>query len=184
MSKTVKTKLNRKISGAVVAIILLSLCLAASAFALTYETVSVESNIFRTGKVKININDGAPIIDSGEYLFEPGVTVVKDFFIENQSTWDVYFRLYFDNVSGDLADILEITLKDGDKVIVNGTARGLENFTGAVAEEPLSVMEKRYITAVFHYPETAGNAGMNATLAFDLCVQAVQTKNNPDKEFS
>ena len=28
------------------------------------------------------------------------MTVVKDFFIENDSTWDVFYRLYLDNVTG------------------------------------------------------------------------------------
>ena len=106
MSKAVKTY-KRKINGAVVAIIVLSVCLAVSAFALAYETLVVDSNVFRMGTVKININDGVPVISEGEYLFEPGMTVIKDFFVENQSTWDVYYRLYFTNVQGDLADILE-----------------------------------------------------------------------------
>ena len=184
MSKAVKSKFKRKINGAVVAIIVLSVCLAVSAFALAYETLVVDSNVFRTGTVKININDGVPVIREGEYLFEPGMTVIKEFFVENQSTWDVYYRLYLANVSGDIADILELTLKEGDTVIFTGTARELENSVSASGASPLAVMEKRTLTITFYYPPQSGNEGMECSLSFDLCVEAVQTKNNPDKAFS
>ena len=48
-----------------------------------------------TGKertVKINLNNGQPIISEHEFLFEPGMTVKKDFFVENMSTDSVYYR--------------------------------------------------------------------------------------------
>ena len=93
-------------------------------------------------------------------------------------------NIYIANVSGDLADILELTLKEGDSVIFTGTARELENSVSAVGVSPLVVMEKRTLTLTFYYPPQSGNEGMECSLSFDLCVEAVQTKNNPDKAFS
>lgn len=61
------------------------------------------------------------MIRPDEFLFEPGMTVKKDFFIENDSTGTVYYRLYFAGVSGDLADVLEVTVKDGNKTLYSGT---------------------------------------------------------------
>ena len=73
----------------------------------------MNNNLFHTGEVKINLNDGKPVIREHEFLFEPGMTVRKNFFIENDSTWDVYYRLDLDNISGGLAEVLTVTGKDG-----------------------------------------------------------------------
>ena len=81
-----ETKTAKKLTGGIIAIIVLAVCLCITTFALVYETVSVENNLFHTGEVKINLNDGKPVIREHEFLFEPGMTVVKDFFIENDST--------------------------------------------------------------------------------------------------
>ena len=108
-----ETKTAKRLTGGIIAIIVLAVCLCITTFALVYASVSVENNLFHTGGVKINLNDGKPVIREHEFLFEPGMTVVKDFFIENDSTWEVYYRLYLDNVSGGLSRVLTVTIKDG-----------------------------------------------------------------------
>jgi len=178
-----ETKTAKKLTGGIVAIIVLAVCLVITTFALVYASVSVENNLFRTGEVKINLNDGEPVIREHEFLFEPGMTVKKDFFIENESTWDVYYRLYFDNVSGGLADVLEITVKDGDKVLYSGTANELTKKNVVAADDTLKIGQKRNLTVYFHFPEEKGNETQNLDLTFTMCAEATQTKNNPNKLF-
>jgi len=178
-----ETKTAKKLTGGIVAIIVLAVCLVITTFALVYASVSVENNLFRTGEVKINLNDGEPVIREHEFLFEPGMTVKKDFFIENGSTWDVYYRLYFDNVSGGLADVLEITVKDGDKVLYSGTANELTKKNVVAADDTLKIGQKRNLTVYFHFPEEKGNETQNLDLTFTMCAEATQTKNNPNKLF-
>ena len=101
-----ETKTAKRLTGGIIAIIVLAVCLCITTFALVYASVSVENNLFHTGEVKINLNDGKPVIQEHEFIFEPGMTVKKDFFIKNDSTWDVYYRIYLDSVSGGLADVL------------------------------------------------------------------------------
>jgi len=132
-----EVKTAKKLTGGIVAIVILALCLCITTFALVYASVSVNNNIFHTGEVKINLNDGKPVIQEHEFLFEPGMTVVKDFFVENESTWDVYYRLYLDNVSGGLADVLTITVKDGDKTLYSGTANELTRQNVLAADDTL-----------------------------------------------
>ena len=91
-----ETKTAKKLTGGIITIIILVICLCITTFALVYTSVSVENNRFHTGEVKINLNDGKPVIREHEFRFEPGMTVVKSFFVENDSTWDVYYRLYLD----------------------------------------------------------------------------------------
>ena len=176
-----ESKTAKKLTGGIIAIIILAVCLCITTFALVYETVSVENNLFHTGEVKINLNDGKPVIREHEFLFEPGMTVKKDFFLENDSTWDVYYRIYLDNVSGGLADVLTVTIQDGERVLYSGTASELTQQN--VAADTLKIGQRRNLTVVFHYPETAGNDTQNLDLTFTLCAEATQTKNNPNKLF-
>ena len=178
-----ETKTAKKLTGGIIAIIVLALCLVVTTFALVYASVSVENNLFHTGEVKINLNDGEPVIREHEFLFEPGMTVTKDFFIENQSTWDVYYKIYFDEVTGGLAKVLQITIMDGEKILYEGTADDLSKVNVKAADDTLRINEKRILTISFHYPEEAGNSTQNMSLTFKLCAEAVQTKNNPDKLF-
>ena len=177
------SKTSKRLTGGIVAVIVLAVCLCITTFALVYATVSVENNLFRTGKVKINLNDGKPVIREHEFLFEPGMTVQKDFFIENDSTGDVYYRIYLDNVSGGLGSVLTVTIKDGDRVLYNGTANELTVQSVTAADDILKIGQRRELTAVFHYPEDKGNDTENLDLTFTMCAEATQTKNNPNKLF-
>ena len=177
------TKTSKKLTGGIIAIIALAVCLAITTFALVYASVSVENNLFHTGNVKINLNDGQPVIQKHEFIFEPGMTVIKDFFIENESTWDVYYRIYLDDVSGGLADVLTVTIKDGDKTLYSGTANELTKQYITAADDTLKIGQRRDLTVYFHFPEDKGNEAQNLDLTFTLCAEAIQTKNNPNKLF-
>ncbi len=177
------SKTARRLTLSVVLILLLSFCLAVTSFALVYSTVAVEGNLFVMGTVQINLNDGKPVISENEFLFEPGMTVKKDFFVKNESSCQVYYRLYFQNVSGGLADVLEVIVCDGDRVLFAGTPRQLNEATVEAAEDVLEIGERRDLQIYFHFPEEAGNEAQNLFLSFDFAAEAVQTKNNPDKSF-
>ena len=174
---------ERRIAGGIIAIVILSVCLVITTFAAAYASVSVEYNIFRTGRININLNGGEPVIKEGEFLFEPGMTVEKQFFIENLSTWEVYYKIYFDNVQGELGDLLLVEVLDGETVLCSGTMTQLSKDKVPPAGESLAVMEKKELTIRFHFPEEAGNSAKGTSLVFDLYADAVQTKNNPDRQF-
>ena len=182
-----RSNAQKKMIGGIVMIVVLVICLAVTTFALAYASLDVDNNYFRTGRVRINLNDGLPVIREDEFLFEPGMTVVKEFFIENNSTWDVYYRLYMDGVDGDLADVLEITILDGDKVVCTGTANELTRDRVAAAQDSLAIGERRTLSIRFYFPWESGNEYQNHgslyDLCFDLCADAVQTKNNPNRLF-
>ena len=71
----------KKLTGSIVAVIVLAVCLCITTFALVWATLSVENSLFHTGMVEINLNDGKPVIEEHGFLFEPGITVKKDFFV-------------------------------------------------------------------------------------------------------
>ena len=178
-----QNKTAKKLTGAILLAVFLAICLCITTYALVMAHVSVKENRFQTGSVDINLNDGKPVIEEHEFLFEPGMTVKKDFFIQNESTCEVYYKLYFDKVTGGLANVLEITIQKGDKILYRGTAASLNLTKVAAADDVLGVGERRELTILFHYPEGADNSGQGHELTFDLCAKAVQTRNNEDKEF-
>lgn len=178
-----KNTTARKLTGGILAIIILSICLCITTFALVYASVSVENNLFRTGSVELNLNDGQPVIQEHEFLFEPGMTVEKKFFVENNSTWSVYYRLYLDEVSGGLADVLELTVLDGEKVLYSGTANELRKENVVAADDMLEIGQRKELMLRFHFPETSGNEAQDMNLSFTFCADATQTKNNPNKLF-
>ncbi len=183
MQANSKNKTAKRLTASVAIILVLSCCLAITTFALVYSMVSVEDNLFVMGTVQINLNNGKPVIEEHEFLFEPGMTVKKDFFVKNESSCDIYYKLYFQNVSGGLADVLEVKICDGDKVLFEGTPSELNRAVVGAADDVLRLNEKRDLQIYFHFPEEAGNEAQNLYLSFDFSADAVQVKNNTNKEF-
>lgn len=175
------TEEKLKIGIIILVILLVILCILT--FSLVYSIVSVEGNIFRTGSISINLNDGKPVIEDEECRFGPGMAVEKDFFLENNSTYSVYYRLYFENVGGDLSDVLQITIYNGDEILYQGTAAQLSRDNVIAANDELKINEKRVLRITFEFPDNAGNLASDPVLKFDLSAEAVQTKNNPNRLF-
>lgn len=171
-----------RMAGGIAVIVILMLCLGILTFALGYHIVTVEKNLFETGRVSINVNGGEPVIAEEEFLFEPGMTVVKNFYLENTGTCDVYYRLYFTNIEGELSNVLEVTVQDGDKILYSGIPSKLKRSVDA-ADDLLKEGEKRELTVSFHMPEKLGSEIEGSETAFDLEVEAVQAVNNPDGLF-
>ena len=169
--------------GGIAAIIVLILCLFVTTAAIRYSVAAVRDNTFKTGSIKIDLNGGSPVISEHEFLFEPGMTVQKDFYIKNESTCDVYYRLYFEHVSGGLADVLRITVMDGEKQIYNGTAKSLNREAIPAADDYLKIGERRNLTVLFYYPKEAGNDTGDSSLSFVLSAEAVQMLINPGMIF-
>ena len=175
---------NRKsvIKNIIVTVILIA-CFSIATFALASLNVVVKENTFSTGEVKININDGKSVINNDELHLEPGMTIKEDFFIENKGSVDAYYKLYLDNISGDLADVIEITIKDGNKILYSDTANNLTRQSVKAVNEILGSDQKKNLTIYLYYPENSGNEMQNNELVFTLCAEATQTKNNENKEF-
>ena len=175
-------KLLRKLIAAIVMALALALGLCVTTFALMNPAVSVQDNQFQMGTVKLNLNDDKPIIQA--HLFEPGVTQQKTFFVKNEGTAQVYCKLYLENVQGDLADILQMTLSEGGQVLYQGKPADFTQDNAVFTSQPLDAGSRRELTVTFSYPKGAGNEGKGASLSFDVTVRGVQTKNNPDRLFS
>jgi hypothetical protein len=181
MSK-IKTS-QKQITRSIAIIIALVICLCAITFALMVSEVSVDEHSYKTGAVSINLNDGNPIIEEEEFEWKAGNTIAKEFFIENNSTCDVYYKLYFDEVESDLAQYIQIKIVDGETTLYSGTAYDLDRISVDAVDKALEIGERKTLTAYFTCPEDASREIENWNMSFRICADAVQAKNNPDKLF-
>ncbi len=175
----------KKLSISIAAFMTLCLCLCVISFALGMAVYEVRLNTFRTGGIEIDLNGGKPVITADEFLFEPGMTVEKPFYIQNNGTWSVYYKLYFSQISGDLGDVLNVTVLDSKgETILFGKLAALTEQNVPALEDELGQGERQNMLIRFHFPEEAGNQYQGGSLTFELAAIAVQTKNNPNKEFN
>lgn len=182
-----KNKYEKKLSLNILIIIALFFCLTITSFALVFASVQLENNTIETGYIAISLNGGNQIISDGEFLLEPGMTIKKEFYLQNTSPCDVWYRFYFDKVEGDLKDCLEVTIKDGDAILYEGTVSELKKSYSKSAPEKetaLQMNQTKYFEIIFHFPPESGNDYQNAKLTFDFVADAVQTKNNPNRLFN
>lgn len=179
---------KKRLSISLTALIALCLGLCVTSFALGYTFLRVEDNFFHTGTVDIELQESNFVIQgssTGDFLFEPGMRVYKTFTLENKSTDPngVWYKLYFKDISGSLAHIIDVTIYDGATEVLSGKLSTLTR-ANATALDQLALNESRTFKVEFHYPESEGNAGQGGTAEFTICAEAVQSKNNPNGLFN
>lgn len=186
-------KTARQLTRGIIIIVLLLVCLCTTSLALILASVRVNENWFETGGVQLNLNDGQPVINAIQ--FEPGATLKREFFLENQSSDSVFYKLYFAGIKGGLADVVEVKITpelDGDtgwedvpteQVLYSGLVSGLTRAKVSAVGDSLKVGEVKRFSIFFHFPEQAGNYAQDLDLEFTLCAEATQTRNNPGMAF-
>lgn len=152
----------------IILLLLLLLLLLLIIGALVWDSHALEARHMADRLDTLNVNDGNPIIQKHEQLFQPGVTVQKDFFVENTGTSTIFYQLYLADISGGLADILIVTIRDGDQILYCGTAHELTLENTAVAAQALTSGQRKDLIACFYLPEQCPPDLQNASLSFIL----------------
>ena len=175
--------LKKKLTVMIVTVVLLSLGLAITSFALASSIAQVRNNRFAMSMgVELAINDGQPVVDVTDMVYEPGGTYVSEFSIANLGTFDVWYRVYFTDVNGALKDYITVTIKEADgTVLCKGTMSELSS--DKVAVSSLAAGEKKTLTIEFYFSSEAGNAAQGQSVSFNITANATQKQNNPDKDF-
>ena len=181
MDKGNQTK--RRAWMSIAAVTVLFCMLAVTTYALVLSMVSAEDNIFSMGTVQIQINGGKTLFSGEDMNIEPVYSAKKDFTVDNLGTADVYYRLYLENVSGELADGLLFQIYDGENQLYSAKAEAFVKEAPCVVDTLLPAGESHTLTLVVKLEESAGNDFQSGGVTFDLTADAVQAANNPDKEF-
>lgn len=178
-----RSNIKKKVYISIAAILCMFVMLTATTYALILSLVSADDNIFETAQVKIELNNGQAIFDGTDINIEPGCSIRKDFTVENDSTVDIYYRLYLENVSGSLRDVLIFDIYDGDTLLFSGKADDMNKESPCQSSTPLASGEIRTLTAVVKMEESASSVYKNEGISFDITADAVQARNNPEKIF-
>jgi len=152
-------------------------------WALLFSMVSVENNFFGTGYVKIDLNHGVRVFDGSDLALAPGDSVTKPMLLINNSSDPVHYRIYLENVSGALQQALLFNIYDEDTLLKSVVPADFDSGNAIESSEPLAIdgVKVFYIEAVMN--ECAGNTYEGEALTFDVVAKAVQSKNNPYKEY-
>lgn len=181
MSKSTITK--KKAYGHILIISILSLMLIVTTYALVLSLVSVDGNLFETGRIEIELNGGKTVFDGSDINLAPGISTEKSFTIQNTGTADVYYRIYLENVAGPLQEVLEFKIYDNDKLLYSGAAKDLNKNTPCIGDRSLEVGQTHTLKAVVTMSEQADNNYQLQEITFDITADAIQVKNNSQKVF-
>ncbi len=178
-----KAKGLKLFARSITSIALCVCCVGVSTYALVSSSAEFSGNIFSTGEASINLNDGKEIITKDEFIFEPGATICKDFFIANDGSCDVYYKLYFSELSGGLENIVNVKITCGEALVYEGTPSELTRESVSAVDDILAVGDRRDFKISVTFPAASDNQAQNTALSFKLSADATQVKNNTDKEF-
>lgn len=183
MTGQTEKNLAWRFAASILMILLLTAALSVTTFVLVLSTISTDGHLFGTGSVRLNLNDGKPVITEEDCILQPGSVYEKEFTVENLSTCDVWVKFYFTNVSGSLAQAITVEIADGDTVLARGKLSEMTEENTAACPESLTLGDRKTLTIRFRFAENAGNELQGVLLRFDFNAKAVQTKNNPEKTF-
>lgn len=176
-------KLKKKLTVMIVTVVLLSIGLTMTSIALASSIAQVWNNRFTMSMgVELAINEGKPVVDVTDMVYEPGGTYQSEFPISNLGTFDVWYRVYFTDVNGVLKDYITVAIKEADgTVLCKGTMSELTS--DKVAVSSLAAGETKTLGIEFYFSPKAGNTAQGQTVSFNITANATQKQNNPDKDF-
>ena len=179
---------KKKIFLNMAGIIFMCAAFATITWALFFHLVSVDNNFFQTGYVEIELTNGVspdgPVFGGDDLALAPGNSVTKPMVLKNKSSDPVHYRIYVENVSGDLQYALLFRIYDENHTLLKTVVLADFNDGDALESDvPLAIGGEKtfYIEAAMN--ECAGNEYEGRALTFDFVAKAVQSKNNPTKEF-
>lgn len=174
----------KRLTASIITIIILIAALGVTTFVLVATSFSADGVAsIGTGGVKINLNDGKPVISDASGTFAPGKELRREFKIENLSSCDVWYKFYFTDVDKTLAEDVTVKIKKGDCVLMQGKMSEFTAENASAVDDLLKKGETKTLTISFSLESGADNSMNGRVLMFTFNAKAVQAKNNPDKKF-
>lgn len=176
-------KLRKKLKIMVVTFILLSIGLVCTSYVLASSIIKIHNNYFVMNKgLKLELSNGEAVIDMSDVVFEPGGNYKSDFSITNLSDFDVWYRISFINVSGELKDYVTVKVKEENGIVLcDGLISKLTK--GDVSTGSLSAGEEKKLMIEFYFLKNVGNNYQGKTVIFNIKADATQKQNNSVKDF-
>ena len=187
------SSVQKKAWISILVILLLFVMFVVTTYAFVASFVTSEGNLFETAKVDIDLNGGKPIFTEESFIAEPGEPSLflepgrmarREFTVTNNSTVDVYYRLYLTEVEGILQDVLTINFYDeSEKLLYSCLMSDLNDEKPFVDETVLKVGETKTLIADVVMAESSGNIYQDEAVTFSVVADATQVRNNPGRVF-
>jgi len=174
--------LKKKLNFMIVTIVLLVCGLTVTSLALASSIAQVKENRFTMSMgVELNINNGDPVVDVTDVQYEPGETYKSEFPISNLGTFDVWYRVYFTDVKGELKDYITVTVKEQDGTVLCSGIMSQLSYDKSVISS-LKAGEEKTLYIEFYFAP-ADNVLQEKMVYFNITAAATQKQNNPGKDF-
>ena len=179
-----ENNLKIKLILLIVTVVLLICGLTLTSFALVDSIVRVQNNSFSMSMgVVMKVNNDWPI-NINDIIFEPGETRTCEFPISNLGTFDIWYRVYFTEVSGDLQDDITVTIREKNGQVLGKATMGKltsDNVTTSFISSVDGINEKIICIDFYFSPDVEKQGGDDVT--FNIKVDATQKPNNPYMDF-
>lgn len=87
------------------------------------------------------------------------------------------------NVVGSLQEVLNFKIYEEDRFLYDGNVKELTKAAPCESDEILKSGETKVLRAEVKIPENSGNQYQAESMTFDITADAVQAKNNSEREF-
>lgn len=140
---------------------------------------TISNTFISTGVIDINLNDGVVVFDEDDLNLQPSQSVRKEMFIENVGTEDFYYRIYLEEVSGELVDVTLFNIYDEYGNLLKTIETSKFNSTNYFStDEIVEVGECLYFEIEIVFNELLGDEYQGGNLNFHIIASAIQSKNN------
>ena len=178
-----RSRTKRKIYLSIVSITLLFAMLVGVTYALFHRTLTIEDNFFATGYVRIDLNNGERVFTGDELNLAPGEKITKPMTLKNNSSGPVYYMIYLENINGSLIDALIFNIYDGGILVKSISLADFSENNALISDKPFEMGAKKTFLIEAIMGPCAGNDYQDNFVTFDFVARAVQSRNNPNKEF-
>lgn len=176
-------KLRNRLIMMIVTVFLLVLGLTITSVALVDSVVSIQRNRFVMSEgAALKVNNGQPVVNMTDIVYEPGGRYVSEFPITNMSTFDVWYRVYFTDVEGELKDDITVTIREKNgKTLCEGLMYELDK--NKVSVGSLGAGEEKILEIEFYFLPYADNSAQGQNVSFNITTNATQKQNNTQMDF-
>lgn len=160
---------------------LLSIILSILSLFMHFSPIAGETASFDSAAVDIDLNGGNKIFDNACAVLVPGEEVRRNFTITNSGNVAVWYRLIVSDADGPLADHATIAYYDGGSLLYEESVKGSAAVDGYIGS--MTPGQQLHLTAVLKLTGSDILTMRTSYMTFDITAQAVQLRNNPNRDF-
>ena len=144
---------------------------------LIWVMIRFESDPSPVPQNQIEINDVEFKFDNPESAFQPGEREAKSLRVKNTSKEAVFYQIYFDNMEGNLKDVILFYIYQEDQLLHSIVASDFTSSNAFVFPTLVQPGETTVYNLEYKISEDAGNEYQNQNFIFDIVIKSIKNEN-------